>query len=150
MTAAAGGCPFHQAALAAQDARAEQEMPVQQAIPTKRSGVSRRGFLGVLGLAATPFIAGVNATAAWAGPLVGKRAVKGSHGASLRGLESVAKADPNTEARFGRMFKKLPAFSPPDSALSALAQAMNDGKAPLKDVKDSDVAFDTQTPSGYV
>ena len=27
---------------------------------------------------------------------------------------------------------------------------MNDGKAPLNDVKDSDVAFDTQTPSGYV
>jgi hypothetical protein len=48
------------------------------------------------------------------------------------------------------MFKRLPAFNPPDALLTALAVKMNDGKAPLTDVKDSDVAFDNETmPAGY-
>ena len=55
------------------------------------------------------------------------------------------------EARFGVMFKRLPAYNPPDALLTALAVKMNDGKAPLNDVKDSDVAFDNPSiPSGFV
>jgi hypothetical protein len=48
------------------------------------------------------------------------------------------------------MFKKLPAYSPSDALLKGLAAKMNDGKAPLSDVKDSDVAFDLSVPAGYV
>ena len=49
------------------------------------------------------------------------------------------------------MFKRLPAYNPPDALLTALAVKMNDGKAPLNDVKDSDVAFDNETmPAGYI
>ncbi len=49
------------------------------------------------------------------------------------------------------MFKKLPAFAPPDALLTALAVSMNDGKAPLSDVKDSDVAFgNLGMPAGYI
>jgi hypothetical protein len=49
------------------------------------------------------------------------------------------------------MFKRLRAFSPPDALLLALAAQMNDGKAPLSDVKDSDVAFDNLSiPAGYI
>jgi hypothetical protein len=80
------------------------------------------------------------------------RAVKGAHGVGdPRGSDIVAKLGRDREARFGLMFKRLPAYNPPDELLSALAVKMNDGKAPLNDVKDSDAAFDNETiPAGYV
>jgi hypothetical protein len=79
-----------------------------------------------------------------------KRARKASHGEPLRGLDIAATKGRDKEARFGLMFKKLPAYSPSDALLKGLAAQMNDGKAPLSDVKDSDVAFDSGTPAGYV
>jgi hypothetical protein len=80
------------------------------------------------------------------------RALKGAHGVGdPRGYDIALRAGRNAEARFGVMFKKLPAFNPPDALLSALAVKMNDGKPPLSDVKDSDVAFDNDLiPAGYV
>jgi hypothetical protein len=55
-----------------------------------------------------------------------------------------------SEARFGLMSKRLPAFDPPDALRTALAVSMNDGKRPLSDVADSDVAFDNPgMPAGY-
>jgi hypothetical protein len=47
----------------------------------------------------------------------------GLHGAELRGMFLTSK-DRLAEGRFGAMFKKLPAFSPPDSLLDGLARTM--------------------------
>ena len=80
------------------------------------------------------------------------RAAKGAHGVGdPRGSDIVLRSGRDREARFGTMFKRLQAFNPPDALLTALALKMNDGKAPLNDVKDSDVAFDNETmPAGYI
>src|SRR3954469_14907737 len=80
------------------------------------------------------------------------RAARGSHAVgNPRGSDIAVRSGRDKEARFGLMFKSLPAFSPPDALLTALAVSMNDGKAPLSDVKDSDVAFDNPgMPAGYI
>ena len=80
------------------------------------------------------------------------RALKGAHGVGdPRGSDIALRFGRDREARFGVMFKRLPAYNPPDALLTALAVKMNDGKAPLNDVKDSDVAFDNETmPAGYI
>ena len=136
--------------------------------------VSRRRILaGAAGLAALPVLAGVAGTAQAAVPapiptpapttasaptsaaltkLKKGRALKGAHGVGdPRGCDIALRAGRTTEARFGVMFKTLPAYNPPDALLSALAVKMNDGKQPLNDVKDSDVAFDNPgIPAGFV
>jgi hypothetical protein len=61
------------------------------------------------------------------------------------------KVDRYAQARFGLMFPDLPAFAPTDGLLSWLAASMNDQKAPLSDVQNSDVAFDNPgIPAGYI
>jgi hypothetical protein len=137
--------------------------------------VSRRRVLaGAAGLAALPVLAGVGNTAnaqvltptptptptPAVPPAVASvleklkkgRALKGAHGVGdPRGSDIAVKLGRDREARFGLMFKRLPAYDPPDALLSALAVKMNDGKAPLSDVKDSDIAFDNETmPAGYI
>jgi hypothetical protein len=68
-----------------------------------------------------------------------------------RGADVAVRVDRHAEARFGLMFKDLPAFAPTEGLLKTLAVSMNDGKAPLSDVKDSDVAFDNAgMPAGYI
>jgi hypothetical protein len=47
----------------------------------------------------------------------------GLHGAELRGMYLTTK-DRLTEGRFGLMFKRLPAYAPPDTLLDGLAQTM--------------------------
>jgi hypothetical protein len=47
------------------------------------------------------------------------------HGAELRGMSAVLK-NRSTEARFGLIFRRLPAFTPPDSLLQSLAAAMHE------------------------
>ncbi len=79
-----------------------------------------------------------------------RRALKGTHGQGLRGLDVAAKLGRGQEARFGLMFKKLPAYEPSDTLLKALAKRMNDGKAPLSDVRFSDAEYDTSMPAGYI
>jgi hypothetical protein len=80
---------------------------------------SRRGFLG-------------GAAALSAGAMVGGRLADvahaeeggvGLHGAQLRGMFLTAK-DRLAEGRFGTMFKRLPAYAPPDSLLTGLAEKM--------------------------
>jgi Animal haem peroxidase len=149
-----GGCPFSGGGVAA-------------------GPVSRRRVLaGAAGLAALPVLAGVGGTAEAAVPIPAPtpaptvtpgaasalaklkkgRALTGAHGVGdPRGYDIALRAGRNAEARFGVMFKALPAYNPSDALLKALAVKMNDGKQPLSDVKDSDVAFDNETiPAGYV
>jgi hypothetical protein len=151
------GCPFSGAAGRAAE-----------------TSVSRRRVLaGAAGLAAVPVLAGIapaaaqpvvpapvprpapTPTPAAAGALAKLqrgRAVKGAHGiGDPRGSDIALRYGRDREARFGVMFKRLPAYNPPDALLTALAVKMNDGKAPLNDVKDSDVAFDNETmPAGFI
>lgn len=135
----------------------------------------RRVLAGAAGLAALPVLAGVGGTAQAAVPapaptptpapaavpaptasalarLKKGRALKGAHGVGdPRGYDIALRFGRDREARFGVMFKRLPAYNPPDALLTALAVKMNDGKAPLNDVKDSDVAFDNPgVPAGYI
>ena len=148
-----GGCPFSGAGASG---------------PVSR----RRVLAGAAGLAALPVLAGVAGTAQAATPTAAAtptpttssaaasalaklkrgRAVKGAHGVGApRGRDIAVKLGRDKEARFGVMFKRLPAYNPPDELLSALAVKMNDGKAPLDDVKNSDVAFDNAgIPAGFV
>jgi hypothetical protein len=79
------------------------------------------------------FLAG--AAAVSAGALVGGRLSgvaeaaptgDGLHGVPLRGMYLTSK-DRLAEGRFGAMFKRLPAFAPPDSLLTGLAQTMVEG-----------------------
>ncbi len=151
------GCPFSGAGAAVTEA------------PVSR----RRVLVGAAGLAAVPVLSGIGAPAAAqvvpapvATPtpapapapsaaltrLKKGRAVKGAHGVGdPRGSDIALRFGRDREARFGVMFKRLPAYNPPDALLTALAVKMNDGKAPLNDVKDSDVAFDNETmPAGYI
>ncbi len=127
--------------------------------------VSRRSVLaGLGGLALAPLLGGLGSPAAAAVPggrrpaaapaagRAARRAARAAHGVgNPRGSDIAVRAGRGKEARFGVMFKRLPAYSPPDELLSALAVQMNDGKAPLSDVKDSDVAFDNPgMPAGYI
>jgi hypothetical protein len=57
------------------------------------------------------------------GVAAGGTSIPTKHGASLRGIELVKK-DRSLEGRFGLMFKKLPAFEPPDELLNGLAATM--------------------------
>ena len=83
-----------------------------------RRPFSRRGFIG-------------GAAALSAGAMVGSRLpgvahaaeTGGLHGAPLRGMFLTSK-DRLAEGRFGTMFKRLPAFAPPDALLDDLAKTM--------------------------
>ncbi|RBY77934.1 peroxidase [Blastococcus sp. TF02-09] len=125
--------------------------------------LSRRSMIaGLAGLLAMPVVAGLGGTAqaaparrppaAPAAPRRPARATRGAHAVgNPRGSDIAVRAGRDKEARFGVMFKRLPAFNPPDALLLALAAQMNDGKAPLSDVKDSDVEFDNPgIPAGYI
>jgi Animal haem peroxidase len=92
------------------------DRPVEPNRPDGR--FSRRGFLA-------------GAAALSAGAMVGRQAgvahaeVGGSglHGAQLRGMFLTSK-DRLAEGRFGTMFKRLPAYAPPDTLLTGLAETM--------------------------
>jgi hypothetical protein len=152
-----GGCPFSGAGARDDGGGA-------------RGGLSRRSVLaaGLAGLAAVPVMGGTAfaaperraaptptpAPAPAATPQVTRRAraARASHAVgNPRGADIAVRVGRDREARFGVMFKQLPAFNPPDALLTALAASMNDGKLPLSDVKDSDVEFDISTiPAGYI
>jgi hypothetical protein len=76
---------------------------------------SRRKFIaGAAGLSAGAMVGGHMPTVAYAAP------GGGLHGAELRGMYLTSK-NRLAEGRFGLMFKKLPAFAPPDPLLDNLA-----------------------------
>jgi hypothetical protein len=79
---------------------------------------SRRKFIaGAAGLSAGAMVGGQMSTIAYAAP------EGGLHGAELRGIYLTSK-NRLAEGRFGLMFKKLPAFAPPDGLLDDLASKM--------------------------
>jgi hypothetical protein len=79
---------------------------------------SRRGFLGgAAGLSAAAVV-GLPPAAAQTAP-----AGEALHGAQLRGMYLTSK-NRLAEGRFGTMFKRLPAFAPPDDLLDDLARTM--------------------------
>jgi hypothetical protein len=80
--------------------------------------IGRRSFLA--GAAA----ASGGAMIPWAPPGAhAARASEAIHGVQLRGIELTAK-NRLAEGRFGAMFKRLPAFTPPDDLLERLARTM--------------------------
>ena len=82
-------------------------------------GVARRAFLmGVAGVSAGA-VAARSPSPAYAAT----EEASGLHGVQLRGMFLTSK-DPLAEGRFGAMFKRLPAFAPPDDLLSSLAGTM--------------------------
>jgi Animal haem peroxidase len=90
--------------------------------PAKPSGpdgrFSRRGFLaGAAALSASAMVGGRLPGVAHA------EAGSGLHGAELRGMFLTSK-NRLAEGRFGAMFKRLPAYAPPDNLLTGLAQTM--------------------------
>jgi len=82
-------------------------------------GVARRAFLmGVAGVSAGA-VAARSPSPAYAAT----EEASGLHGVQLRGMFLTSK-DPLAEGRFGAMFKRLPAFTPPDDLLTSLAGTM--------------------------
>src|SRR5215212_10213297 len=80
---------------------------------------SRRKFIaGAAGLSAGAVVGGQLPTVAH-----GAETGDGLHGVELRGMYLVSK-DRLAEGRFGTMFKRLPAFAPPDTLLDGLARTM--------------------------
>jgi Animal haem peroxidase/Fibronectin type III domain len=130
----------------------------------KGRGVSRRGFLtAALTTAAVPAVGGLGGiaraeeTTAATGTTGAAAAVEtpaeiGAHAVGdPRGTQIAVQAGRTQRARYGLMFPELPAYAPTDGLLRWLAADMNDGKAPLSDVRDSDSAFDiSDIPAGYI
>jgi hypothetical protein len=71
------------------------------------------------------------------------------HGAMPRGLLLPAK-NRSLEGRFGLMFKKLPAFEPPDKLLTDLAGAMNEDPPAQPGAPAQSREADSDLPSGFV
>ncbi len=85
-----------------------------------------RWFGGTLGSAMLARFAGPASAAqqtTQGAAAAGGTSIPTKHGAPLRGIELVTK-DRSLEGRFGLMFKKLPAFKPPDELLNGLAETM--------------------------
>jgi hypothetical protein len=80
--------------------------------------LGRRGFLAGAAAVSAGTLAGRQADLAQAAP-VGDAL----HGAELRGMY-LTRRNRVAEGRFGTMFKRLPAFSPPDALLDGLARTM--------------------------
>jgi hypothetical protein len=83
-------------------------------------------------------------TSAAAAPRPVREAVPVEHGAQLRGLLLPAK-NRSLEGRFGFMFKKLPAFEPPDELLIELATGMQEPAGTPPAVPDN-----PRVPIGFV
>ena len=93
--------------------------------PVARHGyrLSRRRFLGGMVALSVGAAAARWPTASWAA-----EAEEGVHGTPLRGMFLTSK-DRLAEGRFGTMFKKLPAYAPPDDLLAGLASKMVEDQA---------------------
>ena len=78
----------------------------------------RRFFAGAAAVSAGALVGGELPTVAHAA-----ETGDGLHGVQLRGMYLTSK-NRLTEGRFGTMFKRLPAFTPPDSLLEGLAKTM--------------------------
>src|SRR3954447_19255063 len=90
----------------------------RSARPSSHRRLGRRGFLAGAAALSAGTLAGRQADLAQAAP-----AGDALHGVELRGMYLTSK-DRLAEGRFGTMFKRLPAFSPPDALLDGLARTM--------------------------
>jgi hypothetical protein len=106
--------------------------------------MSRRQALSWMGASLAAAVLGRFPALASAAPAPGAASpgAPTQHGAMPRGLLLPTK-NRSLEGRFGLMFKKLPAFEPPDELLSELADSMKEG------VK-RDVADTSAVPAGFV
>ena len=84
----------------------------------RRPRPSRRTFLAGAAALSAGAVVGSQTGVAQAAPTA-----DGLHGVPLRGMYLTSK-DRLAEGRFGAMFKKLPAFAPPDNLLDGLARSM--------------------------
>ncbi|MGA8996118.1 MAG: heme peroxidase family protein, partial [Nocardioidaceae bacterium] len=105
-----------------------------------------------VGAAAAPVVLGPARAQAASGkvkPVTGLPTMKHAVG-DPRGIDIAVTSGRNAEARYGLMFKKLPAFAPDDTLLTALAEEMVDPSGPLTDVRLSNDGFDNHDmPAGY-
>jgi hypothetical protein len=122
------------------------------------SSMSRRRLMkagvAVAGLAAARVPLGTPSAAAatvsrHAVPVAGAPVWKHAVG-DPRGIDIAITTGRNAEARYGLMFKSLPAFSPPDDLLTALAETMVEARGPLADVSQSNDGYDNPSlPAGF-
>lgn len=168
--------PAVAAALAAAGHRAELVPPVERTAAVCEAvgagpGVSRRlviggGMAAVVGALAAAGVAPAAASPAAPGgppgtgaptpssgpapgtPLPGK--VKWAHAVGdPRGSDVVSTFGRATEARYGAMFRELPAFAPPDQLLTDLAMSMTEDRGPMDDIV-PDGNDNVDMPSGFV
>jgi hypothetical protein len=66
-----------------------------------------------------------------------------------RGSDIAVTSGRGAEAKFGLMFKKLPAFAPPDDLLVGLATQMTDPREPGTDPSTVDVFDNDKVPAGF-
>lgn len=107
----------------------------------------RRALRWIGGAVAGAFLArfpGAASAAPPTGPT--ELVVPAQHGARLRGLPLPAKRR-SLEGRFGLMFKRLPAFEPPDELLTELAAGMEEPEEPREAPSATD---NSPVPSGFV
>src|SRR4051812_37424573 len=115
--------------------------------PSAFPGFSRRNFFRAVGVgaAAAPVIATAGALpASAAAPGTWQHAV-----GAPRGADIAVAVGRDQEARFGLLFKKLPAYSPPDDAITSLAVSMTDPRAPAMDPSDGDQWDNHDVTAGY-
>ena len=99
---------------------------------------------------AAPASPGVGPGAADAARLPGPPRWKHAVG-DPRGSDVVAKLGRNVEARFGTMFKDLPAFTPADGLLVTMSERMVEQRQPLDDIPVPLEATDNpDMPSGFI
>jgi Animal haem peroxidase len=121
---AAAGCPFSAANAAARPA----------------SGAS---------LAAGPASAAAAASGGVSGAAASSTGAGWGHAAAQRGTDIAVTAGRSAEGRFGLMFKKLPAYTPPDDLLVALAAEMEDPRTPGTDPSIGDQFDNLAVPAGF-
>jgi hypothetical protein len=115
--------------------------------------VGRRGFLQAAAVgAAAPVIATACpfSTASAAPPASAAAAGTWQHAIGApRGSDIAVAVGREQEARFGLLFKKLPAFAPPDELLGTLARSMTDPRPPGQDPSDHDRWDNPDITAGY-
>jgi hypothetical protein len=115
--------------------------------PSEPHGLSRRRFFKAVGVGAAA--APVMATAC---PFPAAAAAPGTWQHAIgapRGSDIAVTVGRDQEARFGLLFKKLPAFQPPDDLLTTLALSMTDPRGPGLDPSNHDQGDNPDVTAGY-
>ena len=113
--------------------------------PTRRQMLSRAAAAVGTGVAAQALPGALDSAAA-AAPV---NRPWGHAVGDPRGSDIAVTSGRGAEARFGLMFKKLPAFAPPDDLLLGLATQMTDPREPGTDPSTSDEFDNFAVPAGF-